>query len=125
MNERSEAHAMGKVRFQISMSLDGYVAGPNISEDDALGEGDTELHEWMVPLRAFKELQGEDGDGEVNASTPIVEGRSRTWARRSWDAACSARSRARGGEDPWKGETIRRITTRSSCSPTTSASPSR
>ena len=65
---------MSKFRFHISTSLDGYVAGPNMSEDDPLGEGGPQLHEWMVPLRAFKELQGQDADGEVNASTPIVEG---------------------------------------------------
>ena len=63
---------MSKVRVQIAVSLDGYVAGPNQSEENPLGEGGEELHEWMFPLAAFRESHGEEG-GEVNASTPIVE----------------------------------------------------
>ena len=60
------------MRVQIAVSLDGYVAGPNQSEENPLGEGGEELHEWMFPLAAFRESHGEEG-GEVNASTPIVE----------------------------------------------------
>jgi dihydrofolate reductase len=63
---------MTKLRAQIAMSLDGYVAGPNQSEDNPLGEGGTQIHEWMVELAAFRGLHGEEG-GEVNESTPIVE----------------------------------------------------
>jgi dihydrofolate reductase len=63
---------MSKVRVQIGTSLDGYVAGPNQSEEEPLGEGGEQLHEWMLPLAAFREQHGEQG-GEVNASTAIVE----------------------------------------------------
>jgi dihydrofolate reductase len=64
---------MGKLNANISISIDGYVAGPNQSEDNPLGEGGMQLHEWMVPLAAFHRLQGREGVGEVNASTPVVE----------------------------------------------------
>ena len=64
---------MGKLKVSISMSLDGYVAGPDQSEKDPLGIGGEQLHEWVVPLRAFREGHGADG-GDVNASTPIAEG---------------------------------------------------
>ena len=37
---------MSKVRFDISMSLDGYVAGPDPRPDAPLGDGGEELHEW-------------------------------------------------------------------------------
>jgi dihydrofolate reductase len=37
---------MGKVTNHISISLDGFVAGPNQSNDDPLGEGGERLHEW-------------------------------------------------------------------------------
>jgi dihydrofolate reductase len=37
---------MSIVTCQISVSLDGYVAGPNQSVDDPLGEGGERLHEW-------------------------------------------------------------------------------
>jgi hypothetical protein len=38
---------MGKSKAQISVSLDGYAAGPNQSEDNPLGEGGMGLHEWV------------------------------------------------------------------------------
>src|SRR5207302_2845204 len=63
---------MSRLRFQISMSLDGYVAGPNQSEANPLGEGGMQLHEWVFPLAAWREPHGLEG-GEVNASTSVVE----------------------------------------------------
>ena len=39
-----------KPRFRISMSLDGFVAGPNQRLDNPLGVGGMRLHEWVVPL---------------------------------------------------------------------------
>jgi dihydrofolate reductase len=63
---------VSKLRVQIAVSLDGYVAGPNQTEENPLGEGGEQLHDWMIPLAAFKETHGEEG-GEVNESTPIVE----------------------------------------------------
>src|SRR3954451_9496700 len=63
---------MSKVRTHISSSLDGYVAGPNQSEENPLGEGGESLHDWVVELKAWRERHGREG-GEDNASTPIVE----------------------------------------------------
>jgi dihydrofolate reductase len=63
---------MSKLRFQISISLDGFVAGPNQSEENPLGEGGERLHDWVVPLAAWRQFQGEQG-GEVNESTRIFE----------------------------------------------------
>jgi dihydrofolate reductase len=63
---------MSKLRFRISMSLDGFVAGPKQSKDNPLGVGGMRLHEWAFPLRAFREMHGLDG-GEVNESTPVIE----------------------------------------------------
>jgi dihydrofolate reductase len=53
------------------MSLDGYVAGPDQSEENPLGVGGMELHNWFFPLREFREMHGEHG-GEVNASSAVV-----------------------------------------------------
>ena len=64
---------MTKVRSQIAMSLDGFVAGPNQSEENPLGEGGEQLHEWVFELEAFNKTHGREG-GVVNESTPIVEG---------------------------------------------------
>ena len=63
---------MSRLRCQISISADGYVAGPNQSEESPLGEGGEGLHDWIVPLAAWREPHGLEG-GEVNASTRIVE----------------------------------------------------
>ena len=41
---------MSKVRAHISVSLDGYVAGPNQSMEEPLGEGGERLHDWAVAL---------------------------------------------------------------------------
>ena len=63
---------MSKLRCHISISLDGFVAGPNQSEENPLGEGGERLHDWVVPLAAWRESHGKQG-GEVNASTRVVE----------------------------------------------------
>jgi hypothetical protein len=63
---------MTKLRCHISISLDGFVAGPNQSEENPLGEGGERLHDWVVPLAAWRHSHDEQG-GEVNESTRIVE----------------------------------------------------
>jgi len=63
---------MGKLRSNISISLDGFVAGPNQSAENPLGEGGERLHDWVVPLGAWRRAHGMEG-GEVNASARIVE----------------------------------------------------
>jgi dihydrofolate reductase len=63
---------MSKLRCHISISLDGFVAGPNQSEENPLGEGGERLHEWVVPLAAWRQSHGKQG-GEVNESARIVE----------------------------------------------------
>lgn len=63
---------MSQLRCHISVSLDGYVAGPNQSHENPLGEGGERLHEWVVPLAAWREAHGQEG-GEVNESARIVD----------------------------------------------------
>lgn len=63
---------MSKVKCQISVSADGYAAGPNQGEEHPLGEGGEQLHEWVVKLAAWRQPHGREG-GEVNASSEIFE----------------------------------------------------
>lgn len=94
---------MSKLRCHVSISLDGFVAGPHQSEEQPLGEGGERLHDWVVPLTAFREAHGEQG-GEVNASTPVFED-----ALRNIGAAVMGRNMfgpvggGPWGEEPWTG----------------------
>jgi dihydrofolate reductase len=65
---------MGKFRCHISISADGYVAGPNQSDEEPLGEGGERLHDWSVPLAAWREAHEKQG-GEMNESTRVIEER--------------------------------------------------
>ena len=49
---------MSRLKLNITMSLDGYVAGPDQSTQHPLGIGGEQLHDWLVPLRAFRERHG-------------------------------------------------------------------
>src|SRR5262249_59594231 len=62
---------MSTVKATITISLDGYVAGPSQSTESPLGVGGEALHEWLVPLKAFREQHG-GGGGEGNARTEIA-----------------------------------------------------
>ncbi|UUZ70815.1 dihydrofolate reductase family protein [Polaromonas sp. P1(28)-8] len=63
---------MSRLRFKISTSLDGFVAGPHQSVENPLGISGGRLHEWAFQLAVFRALLGMEG-GEVNESTPVVE----------------------------------------------------
>ena len=115
---------MAKLRLSITMSLDGYVGGPDQSQENPLGVGGMELHQWLFPLREFRDMHGEGG-GEVNASSAVVEDR-----RASIGATIMGRNMFGPVRGPWPdmsrgeagGATIRPTTIPCSCSPTTHAS---
>ncbi|HEV3072367.1 MAG TPA: dihydrofolate reductase family protein [Solirubrobacteraceae bacterium] len=92
---------MSKLRFNIAMSLDGFIAGPNQSEEHPLGEGGMQLHEWAFALAAWRKPHGQEG-GEVNASTEVVEK-----ALENVGATVMGRNMFGGdgpwGDDPWDG----------------------
>jgi dihydrofolate reductase len=92
---------MSKLRLSITMSLDGFVAGPDQSEEDPLGKGGMQLHQWLVPLKAFRETHGEEG-GEVNASTPVAEG-----ILGNTGATIMGRNMFGGGPGPWRDDSWR------------------
>src|SRR5262245_40747653 len=93
---------MSKVRFHISMSLDGYVAGPDQGPDDPLGKRGLLLHDWFGRTRVFKENFGEPG-GE----TGLDNDRAGAW-RENFGATIMGRNmfgpiRGDWGEDAWRG----------------------
>jgi dihydrofolate reductase len=62
---------VSKVTVDISISLDGFVAGPNPSLEDPLGEGGERLHEWVVATRPWRESHGLSG-GETGIDADVV-----------------------------------------------------
>ena len=89
---------VGLLRIEIAMSLDGYVAGPNQSLDDPLGEGGEALHEWAFALDAWRQAHGRGG-GETNPSSAVVE---ESLARAG--AHIMGRKMFGGGPGPWNTE---------------------
>lgn len=63
---------MGKVRFEQTISLDGYSAGPNQTQEEPLGEGGEELHQWLVKTPTWLEAHGKSG-GEPSVSDEVVK----------------------------------------------------
>src|ERR671914_481826 len=93
---------MSNVRVHISVSADGYVAGPNQSLENPLGESGESLHDWLIALRAWREPHGMEG-GDVNLSSAVVEE-----SQANVGAEIMGRGKFGGGpgpwgDDPWRG----------------------
>jgi dihydrofolate reductase len=57
---------------QLSISLDGFLAGPNQSLENPLGEGGMRLHEWAFSNASWRAQHGLEG-GEHNADSQVIE----------------------------------------------------
>jgi dihydrofolate reductase len=64
---------MTRLTSEISISLDGFAAGPNQSTDEPLGEGGERLHEWAVATKAWREHHGKEG-GETGPDSDVAAG---------------------------------------------------
>jgi dihydrofolate reductase len=87
---------MGIVTVDVVMSLDGFIAGPNVRvEDNPAGDGGVRLHEWIAGLASWRERQGLEG-GATNADSALVG---------EWFDATGAVVMGRvmfdTGEEPW------------------------
>lgn len=90
---------MSRLRFKISMSLDGFVAGPNQSPKEPLGVGGEGLHEWVVSLAEWRAAHGLEG-GEVNESSAVV-----AESTANIGATIMGRNMFGGHPGPWKPST--------------------
>ena len=86
---------MGKLILDISMSLDGFVAGPDPSLDDPLGKGGEGLHEWVVATADWRESHGKSG-GEKNVDSDVIAEQIERIG-----ATIMGRKMFSGGEGPW------------------------
>ena len=89
---------MAKVYAEISMSLDGFVAGPNPTLELPLGEGGEQVHEWVFGLAAWRERHGLEG-GEENADSQMV-----AEALAETGAYVMGRRMFSGGAGPWEDD---------------------
>jgi dihydrofolate reductase len=86
---------MSIVRCQISISLDGFAAGPDQSPDHPLGEGGERLHEWAIATDAWRAQHGEGG-GERSADSEVIEE-----VTAGVGAYIMGRRMFGGGDGPW------------------------
>jgi len=89
---------VGKVVVDISMSLDGFVAGPNPTLEEPLGKKGEELHEWVVRTNYWRERHGLEGGEEDEDSEVIREAFS------SVGASVMGRKMFSGGSGPWESD---------------------
>ena len=94
---------MSKVRVHISTSLDGYVAGPNQSEENPLGEGGEGLHDWLVELRSWREQSGMIGGVENVSDAVFDEVIANVGAEIMGRGKFGPAARGPWGDDPWQG----------------------
>src|SRR2546430_17227926 len=94
---------MGKVFAEISMSLDGYVAGPCPSLEKPLGEGGDQLHEWAFRLKSFREPHGLRG-GETGPDDELI-----AESLRATGAVVMGRRMFSGGEGPGTTTSMPRV----------------
>jgi dihydrofolate reductase len=62
-----------QLRLDISMSLDGFVAGPDRTVEQPLGDGGMQLHEWIFGLASWRRQHGIGDGGETGPDNDIVE----------------------------------------------------
>lgn len=86
---------MGQVKCQITMSLDGYAAGPNQSTENPLGERGEQLHEWAYELDEWLEQHGRGG-GKTTPSSEVLKE-----ATAGVGAVVMGRGMFGGGPGPW------------------------
>jgi dihydrofolate reductase len=89
---------MAKVRLDISMSLDGFVAGPDPTLELPLGKGGFGLHEWVFGLKSFRARHGGEG-GETGPDDDVV-----AESLRSTGAVVMGRKMFSGGQGPWAAD---------------------
>jgi dihydrofolate reductase len=91
---------MTQVTLDISMSLDGFIAGPNPTVEEPLGEGGEQLHEWGIKLASWREAHGREG-GETSVDDEIMR---ETFAAAG--AVVMGRRMFSGGEGPWEDDPV-------------------
>jgi dihydrofolate reductase len=67
---------MTKITCHLAVSIDGFVAGPDQSEEQPLGAGGMRLHEWHLPGRDHHPVDEEAARGILENNGAYVMGRN-------------------------------------------------
>lgn len=94
---------MSKLKCQITTSLDGYVAGPNQSLENPLGEGAMGLHEWAIPTKTFRTLHGDASGGETGINDDVLREGFENVGATIMGRNMFGPVRGPWGTDSWKG----------------------
>jgi dihydrofolate reductase len=94
---------MSKLRFNITMSLDGYIAGPNQSVENPLGEGGDHLHDWALPTKTFRSLHGDTSGGETGNNDDVLREAFENLGATIMGRHMFSPDRGPWGKDPWQG----------------------
>jgi dihydrofolate reductase len=93
---------MAKLKFSITMSLDGYMAGPRQSLENPLGEGGVGLHEWAFATRSFRSAHGIEG-GETGLDDDLAMGWSMNVGATIMGRNMFGPVRGSWGDESWTG----------------------
>jgi len=97
---------MSKVRVcSFSMSLDGYVAGPDQSLEHPLGVGGEQLHNWAFATRTFHQVHGMGGldDGETGLDDEFIARSSQGVGAHILGRNMFGPVRGAWGDEAWNG----------------------
>ena len=86
------------LRYETTMSLDGFTTGPDPGFEHPLGIGGDRLHQWAYGLRSWRESHGETG-GETGPDDDLL--------RESFTASGAiimGRRMFSGGQGPWEDD---------------------
>ena len=73
---------MGRSVLYMSMSLDGFIAGPNVADNNGLGDHGSRLHEWLFPAEGAVNTQIVD---EFMSTGAVLVGRGTFEPANGWD----------------------------------------
>jgi dihydrofolate reductase len=94
---------MSKIRCSITTSLDGFVAGPNQSADNPLGEGGIHLHDWAFSTKTFRALHGDGSGGETGINDDVLREGFENLGATIMGRNMFGPVRGPWGQNPWKG----------------------
>jgi dihydrofolate reductase len=98
-NANRRIATMPKLKLDVSISLDGYLAAPDASLEDPLGVGGMRLHQWVFALKSFREQHGMEGGDAESPDNAIVEE-----ITKDIGAVIMGRKMFSGGEGPWESD---------------------